>query len=124
MAREGIFCGGYLGIMPVVREAIQERYPTMHADQARLCATVVAGPICSFLSHPPDTIKTVLQGDLDGRSYRTYAQATRKIVSERGPAALWSGLPWRVFRQFIAVFLFDKINAELAPKLFPHAFDR
>ena len=66
MLREGIFCGGYLGIMPVVREEITRRYPHSYGstdDRARLCATVIAGPICSFLSHPPDTIKTVMQGD-------------------------------------------------------------
>ena len=31
-------------------------------------------------------------------------------------------MPWRLFRQFCAIFLFDKINAELAPLVFPHAF--
>lgn len=125
MLREGIFCGGYLGIMPVVREEITRRYPHSYGstdDRARLCATVIAGPICSFLSHPPDTIKTVMQGDIEQRRYTTYGQATRRIIAERGVAALWSGLPFRLARQFIAVFLFDKINAELAPRLFPHAF--
>lgn len=39
-----------------------------------------------------------------------------------GLSALWLGMPWRVFRQFCAIFLFDKINAELSPRLFPHAF--
>ena len=27
MLREGIYCGGYLGIMPVVRQEITTRYP-------------------------------------------------------------------------------------------------
>lgn len=127
MLREGIYCGGYLGIMPVVREEVVRRYPHSWGstdDKARLCATIVAGPFCSFSSHPPDTVKTVLQGDMEGRAYTGYMQATRKIVAERGAAALWSGLPWRLFRQFVAVFLFDKIHADLAPKLFPHAFQR
>jgi hypothetical protein len=111
--------------MPVVREEIVRRYPDSWGrsdDSARLCATIIAGPICSFSSHPPDTLKTVLQGDVEGRSYVSYAQATRKLVAERGATALWAGLPWRVFRQFVAVFLFDKINVDLAPKIFPHAF--
>ena len=63
-----------------------------------------------------------MQGDIEQRRYTTYGQATRRIIAERGVAALWSGLPFRLARQFIAVFLFDKINAELAPRLFPHAF--
>ena len=59
-----------------------------------------------------------MQGDIEQRRYTTYGQATRRIIAERGVAALWSGLPFRLARQFIAVFLFDKINAELAPRLF------
>lgn len=123
--REGIYCGGYLGIMPVVREEIVRRYPDSWGasnDSARLCATFIAGPICSFSSHPSDTLKTCLQGDIERQSFNGYVQATRKIVLERGAVALWAGLPWRVFRQFCAVFLFDKINADLGPRLFPHAF--
>jgi len=123
--REGIYCGGYLGVVPVVRQTITERYPNSFGkteDRARLCATFLAGPLCSFASHPPDTIKTLLQGDTAGERYRGYAQAVRSLVAERGVAALWSGLPWRVVRQFCAVFLFDKINSDLAPRLFPHSF--
>ena len=101
---------------------MQRRYPGMTTDQARLCATFVAGPICSFSSHPPDTLKTVLQGDIERSRYSSYTQAARSIVAERGATALWAGLPWRVLRQFVAVFLFDKIRSDYAPLIFPHAF--
>jgi len=128
MAREGVYCGGYLGIMPVVREEIKTRYPSTWGstdDKARLCATFIAGPICSFSSHPPDTLKTCLQGDVSHpHKYTSYVQTARALVTERGLPSLWAGMPWRVLRQFVAVFLFDKINAELSPVLFPHAFGR
>jgi len=123
--REGIYCGGYLGIMPVVRGEITRRYPDSigsSEDKARLYATFVAGPICSFSSHPPDTLKTCLQGDVHNKKYSGYLQATKVLIAERGVSSLWAGMPWRVFRQFCAIFLFDKINAELSPILFPHAF--
>ena len=125
MAREGIYCGGYLGLMPVVREEIRERYPTgigKSDDSARLFATMFAGPICSFASHPPDTLKTCLQGDVEGAKYRGYVGTARTLIAERGVAALWAGMPWRVFRQFCAIFLFDKINTEVAPMLYPHRY--
>ena len=122
MMREGIYCGGYLGVLPVVRDEVQRRYPGLTTDQARLCATFIAGPICSFSSHPPDTLKTVLQGDIERVRYFSYSQAAKTIIVERGTAALWAGLPWRVLRQFIAVFLFDKIRSDFAPLIFPHAF--
>ena len=125
MLREGIYCGGYLGLMPVVREELRKRYPDgigKTDDSARLFATFLAGPICSFASHPPDTLKTCLQGDIEGAKYTGYVQTTRKLVAERGLASLWAGMPWRVFRQFCAIFLFDKINTELAPLIFPHRY--
>ena len=106
---------------------MKRRYPeTLGAtdDRARLAATFAAGPICTFSSHPPDTIKTCLQGDIEGRAYVSYSQAARKIVLERGAAALWAGLPWRVFRQFCCVFIFDKINSDVPAILFPSAYKR
>jgi len=127
MAREGVYCGGYLGIMPVVRQHICETYPDTYGsndDKARLYATFVAGPICSFSSHPPDTIKTCLQGDIRNAKFSGYAQTAQVLIKERGLPSLWAGMPWRLFRQFCAIFLFDKINSELAPIIFPHAFEK
>jgi len=120
--REGIYAGGFLGVIPVAREEIQKRYPDMSADQARLAGTFLAGPLCSLASHPPDTIKTCLQGDIEGAKYRGYGQGIKTLVAERGVTALWAGAPWRMFRQFCCFLLFDKINTDLVPLMFPHAF--
>ena len=122
--REGLYAGGFLGLIPVAREEVQKRYPDLSADQARLVGTFTCGPLCSMLSHPPDTIKTCLQGDVEGAKYKTYGQTVRTLVQERGVRALWAGAPWRIFRQFCCFLLFDKINTDLAPLLFPHAFKK
>ena len=100
-----------------VREHIRTNYPDgmgKSDDSARLFATFVAGPIGSFCSHPPDTFKTCLQGDIEGHKYKGYASTYRTLVAERGITSLWAGMPWRVFRQFCAIFLFDKINTRAA----------
>lgn len=125
--REGIYCGGYLGIVPVVREYITTHYKESIGkteDSARLAATMIAGPICSFFSHPPDTLKTCMQGDVEQTKYKGYGQSAGVLTAERGVASLWAGMPWRLFRQFCAIFLFDKISAEVAPIMFPHAFKK
>lgn len=122
MFREGLYCGGFLGFIPVVRSEVQKRYPDLTGDQARLAATFLAGPICSMASHPPDTLKTCLQGDIEGSKFKGYAQSASKLASERGISSLWAGAPWRIFRQFCCFLLFDKINSDVAPILFPHAF--
>lgn len=124
--REGIYCAGFMGILPVVRKHIREHYAHTpfgkSEDAARLTATFVAGPICSFASHPPDTVKTCMQGDIEQVRFKGYGKSTAVLMAESGVAALWRGLPWRLFRQCCAVFLFDKISSEVAPVLFPHAF--
>ena len=78
--REGIYSGGYLGIIPVVRGEIQKRYPELSQDQARLAAAFTAGPVCSMLSHPPDTIKTCLQGDIENATYKSYSQTVSRYA--------------------------------------------
>jgi len=123
--REGIYCGGYLGIMPVVREQVQRRYPESFGkteDGARFCAALIAGPINGVLSHPPDTLKTCLQGDLHGVKFTGYGQSVGVLVRESGVLSLWRGYPWRLLRQMCALFIFDKVNSELSRILFPHAF--
>ena len=124
--REGIYCAGFMGILPAVRKHIRETYAHtpfgQSEDAARLTATFIAGPICAFASHPPDTVKTCMQGDIEQVRFKGYGQSAGVLVAESGIAALWRGMPWRLFRQCCAVFLFDKISAEVAPRLFPHAF--
>mmetsp|Transcript_10230 Transcript_10230/g.20862 ORF Transcript_10230/g.20862 Transcript_10230/m.20862 type:complete len:270 (-) Transcript_10230:480-1289(-) len=122
--REGIYCGGYLGVMPVVRAEIGARNPDLSDDTTRLAAACVTTPFVSFASHPADTMKTCLQGDVAGAKYSGYAQTAKSLIAERGIQSLWAGLPWRLFRQGCAIFLFDKINAELVPMIFPHAFKK
>ena len=120
--REGIYAGGFLGVIPVVRSEVQKRFPDLSGDQARLAATAIAGPLCSMLSHPPDTLKTYLQGDIERKTFQEYGSTFQKLVRERGYSALWAGAPWRIFRQACCFMLFDKINTDLAPLMYPHAF--
>ena len=126
MMREGIYCMGFMGLMPVVRGMVTRDYPeTLGATTytARLSATFIAGPIGCFLSHPFDTVKTCMQGDLEKAKFTNPIQTARTIVAEKGLGALWAGMPWRLGRQCCSVFLFDYISSELAPRIFPHAFE-
>lgn len=124
--REGIYCGGYLGIMPVVREYLTTNHmdTVKTEDGARICAALIAGPLCCYASHPPDTLKTCMQGDIEHAKFGNYKQTMDVLIKEQGLSSLWLGAPWRLFRQVCAVFLFDKIASELAPVLFPHAFEK
>lgn len=124
-AREGIYCGGFMGAMPVLRGAIQRNFSDSVGkteDSARFAAAMIAGPVSGILSHPPDTLKTCMQGDIEQATYKGYVQTARVVVRERGVTALWGGFPWRCFRQICCLMLFDKMASNLQPVLFPHAF--
>jgi len=125
MAREGIYAGSFLGMMPVMREQFRQMYPDSIGkteDSARFSAAFLCAPIGGMLSHPPDTVKTCMQGDIEGLKYKGYTATANAVIKERGMSALWAGYPWRCFRQLVALVMFDKIQSELVPKLFPHAF--
>jgi hypothetical protein len=125
MAREGIYAAGFLGVMPVAREYIQKTFPDSMGkteDTARLSAAFLAGPWCGLASHPPDTLKTCMQGDIEQATYKGYMQTMRHVVAERGVGALWAGFPWRCFRQICCLILFDKMTSTLQPIMFPDAF--
>jgi len=109
----------------VTREAIRKNFPDSIGkteDSARFAAACVAGPICGFASHPPDTLKTCMQGDIEKVTYGNLSQTFKTVVATKGAPFLWAGFPWRLFRQFCAIMLFDKIASEAAPRIFPHAF--
>jgi len=126
-AREGLYAGGYLGVMPVARQYVQDNYKDSIGatpDLARFSAAMMFTPFVSVFSHPPDTIKTCLQGDVEQTTYKGYMQTTQHIIKERGIATLWAGFPWRVGRQILCLMLFDKMVVTLQPIMFPHLFEQ
>ena len=74
------YAGGYLGVMPVARQYVQDNYKDSIGatpDLARFSAAMMFTPFVSVLSHPPDTIKTCLQGDVEQTTYKGYMQTTQ-----------------------------------------------
>lgn len=122
--REGLYCGCFLGIMPVWRQKIKTLFPSIASsdDKCRLAAALTCGPLCSLLSHPPDTFKSCMQGDIERVKFGSVKETYSVLVKERGISSLWAGAPWRIFRQICAVFILDKISADLSPIVFPHRY--
>ena len=60
--REGVFCAGYLGLSPTIKQwGMDAGYG---AAASTVLGAVCSGVIASTLSHPMDTIKTCMQGDI------------------------------------------------------------
>ncbi|KAL3925621.1 MAG: hypothetical protein SGPRY_003605 [Prymnesium sp.] len=66
--REGLFTAGYLGMGPVFGEKLQKDFGVSKATGDFLGASG-AGMIAATLSHPLDTAKTCMQGDVEQKTY-------------------------------------------------------
>lgn len=78
-ARESLFAAGYLGLSPQF-----ERLASADSPFATAAASLVSGLICAALTHPIDTIKSCMQGDLDRMVYRDGFHAARTIWESGG----------------------------------------
>lgn len=123
--REGIYTSGFLGIVPVLRQNLVISFPDSIGSseaKARTVASLIGGTVCCYLSHPADTIKTCLQGDIEKTKFGHARQTSMVLRGEGGVTALWRGAPWRLIRQVAGVFLLDMVAVEVSPLFFPHRF--
>lgn len=120
--REGIYTAGYLGVTPVIRSSLQARFPKWNEEICRAAASLCGGLFACYSSHPCDTVKTCLQGDLEGKKFANFTQTASKLVKEGGIASLYKGSPWRLFRQVSGIYILDKARVTLSPMLFPDRF--
>lgn len=119
--REGVFTMGYLGIAPVVQRTLIEDYG-FGTFQGGFMGAAIAGVFASAVTHPMDTIKTCMQGDVEGVKYTTVTETYKTIASEEGSKAFFKGFGWRVSRMICAMFIINESKVILAPKVFPKAF--
>ncbi|KAL3765455.1 hypothetical protein ACHAW5_008568 [Stephanodiscus triporus] len=121
--REGLWTCGYLCLPPVVTRTLRESYPgQFDADaKARVPAALIGGLFACYLSHPFDTIKTCMQGDIERRCYGTFTETARKI-GENGYTAFYRGASFRYGRMVCAVYLIDSLQGVIGSRLYPNAF--
>eukprot|EP01061_Rhynchopus_euleeides_P016148 TRINITY_DN27333_c5_g1_i1.p1 TRINITY_DN27333_c5_g1~~TRINITY_DN27333_c5_g1_i1.p1 ORF type:complete len:306 (+),score=97.69 TRINITY_DN27333_c5_g1_i1:87-920(+) len=120
--REGMYTAGYLGIGPVLTGVLQESYG-LAAPTAKAAGAIVAGVVAASVSHPMDTIKTCMQGDIQGVKYPNIPATARALYEEGGVSRFCRGWSWRTGRMIGAVFIISETQALLAPVMFPSALD-
>jgi len=120
--RESLYTGAYLGLMPVLRGAL-EAYNTdgaMPDSMPLLVAGLTAGVVGATASHPADTIKTRMQAFLEVDrmpQYRGVASTTATLLSEGGVSKLFAGLTSRLARIVAATFILNGMRTELTPRI-------
>lgn len=73
VVREAIFTGAYLGVIPLMRENLMQKWPETFAERpvtSNVVASVGAGLGAAILTHPFDTVKTKMQANLGEPTYR------------------------------------------------------
>jgi hypothetical protein len=123
--REGIYSAGYLGVAPAMREYLRANHADkfQSEDQARFAGAICAGLSAAYLSHPFDTIKTCMQGDVEKKTYGSVSQTASTLYKTVGLTGFYRGAVLRCTRQIFAAFILDKARVVLAPLMFPHAFE-
>lgn len=122
--REGLWTCGYFSIPPIVRRHLRDSYPEKFDtdNKARIPAALLGGLFACYLTHPFDTVKTCMQGDIERVTYGTFAE-TARVVGRKGFTAFYAGATFRYGRMCCAVFMMDYLQAFIGPLMYPGQFD-
>jgi solute carrier family 25 (mitochondrial carnitine/acylcarnitine transporter), member 20/29 len=120
--REGIYTAGYLGLGPAITRKLDEEYDYSKTTN-KIIGAIGGGVIASTLSHPLDTCKTCMQGDIDGKKYKTTLKTLLKLKNENGISSLFRGYYWRTGKIICTVFILNECKHILSPLFFPDIFN-
>jgi len=116
--RETMFTMAMLGIVPVLQRELRDTYSL--SDEIALAGGALIGSFfAGTVSHPMDTIKTCMQGDVGQQKYKSITATARLLAAEYGVReGLFKGLSWRVALIGTTFFLVNKFKQIVAPTLF------
>jgi len=109
-ARESVYTAGYLGLGPVLTSRIRQSNPEMGDLTSSIIGSSLAGTFAAVCTHPIDTAKTLVQGDLAGARYTSATQALSDTLSKGGIRALYKGGMARTVRICGAFFIVGNIR--------------
>lgn len=122
--REGLYTMGYLGLVPWLCGFLAGKLPDQPEIVTKSAAAMIGAIVSGTLSHPVDTFKTCMQGDIERATYTSVRGTLSTIHAARGMPGFFSGWFWRVpGRQFPSFFLLNELRLRLGPVLFPEHFE-
>ena len=112
--REAVFAAGYIGIGPALGMYLRDEHGWSVAS-SKATGAVGAGLVAATISHPLDTIKTCMQGDVKREKFTSLTNTARTLMAEGGAASFFRGWNWRVGRMICAMFILSECNERLVP---------
>jgi hypothetical protein len=122
--REGLWTCGYLSIPPIVRTNLMKSFPDTFDSEAkaRVPASLLGGLFACYLTHPFDTIKTCMQGDIEREKFKGFTHTAKSVYAESGFTGFYRGATFRYGRMVIAVGMMDFLQSKIGPFLYPAKF--
>jgi len=125
MGRECLFTLAMLGVTPAIQKGLSTGSYKMETNTALAAGALVGSFFAATVSHPMDTIKTCMQGDLEQKKYTTVTKTGQSLASEYGVAqGLFKGLSFRIVLIATTFFLVNKFKEQLVPVMYPHALTK
>ena len=122
--REGIFTAGIMGGSVKAGQAARESFPQLPSRVSSVLGGIACGAVAATLSHPLDTIKSCMQGDVAEERYGSLTATTRRLLAEPGgPLVFFRGWGFRTLRMSIAICVIGELRYTLAPLFFPGHFE-
>jgi len=112
VVREAIYTAGYLGIAPVAKARLEAMHPYFKENGAvtQFIGACIGGTVAAMLTHPVDTAKTCIQGDLTRTTYSTATSTIPQLYNKGGVGILYKGGLARTGRLCGAFFIINTIR--------------
>ena len=108
--RESLFTMSMLGLTPVIQRNLVESSYKLEKNTALAAGALVGACFSAVLTHPLDTIKTCMQGDLGRVKYTDITSTGKLLVEEYGVVGLFKGLSFRIGLISTTFFLVNKFK--------------
>jgi len=119
MGREAMFTMAMLGITPLIQSKLVEN-SGMEKNTALAAGALTGACFAGTITHPMDTIKTCMQGDLGRVKYTDVMSTGRLLAEEYGVVqGLFKGLAFRIALISTTFFLINSFKQRVGPMLFP-----
>lgn len=124
MGRESMFTMSMLGITPLIQVKLVET-SGWEKNTALAAGSLAGALLAGVITHPMDTIKSCMQGDMGRAKYDGILQTGRTLAAEHGVVqGLFKGLFFRIALISTTFFLVNTFKQKTVPILFPHAVDK